>query len=428
MIMSRSGTILHERGTHQLFRSTIRRVWRLCIAALLATTIVLPCACAQGRQREEHRPAFRYFAATGHNLGGPFLSFYDTHGGEPIFGAPLTETIDGDPQIQYFERARLERRGHAVSLSLLGSELTAGRGEATFAPLAASPAPDRLFYTQSGHTLGGAFQFFWQTTGGLPVFGYPISEEFVEDGTLVQYFERSRFEYRPDIPDPHVSISPLGYTYARLMGVRDNQLAAAPPIVPLGTAAIAIYDSARHNVALAAEKIDGATIAPGATFSFLEAIDEVSQRNGYTQGQAIVDGGIGTVIGGGICYVATALYRAAFLAGLPIVERRAHSLALASFSDIPGFDAAVDTIGLDLRWRNDTPSTIAIAAELYGGQLSITLWGIGDGRSTTMRGPTVKRDTTTQHVTIGRVVRAASGALIRKETVQSHYRIAQGDL
>jgi vancomycin resistance protein YoaR len=154
----------------------------------------------------------------------------------------------------------------------------------------------------------------------------------------------------------------------------------------------------------------------------------VSQRAGYTQGQAIVDGSVGTIIGGGICYVSTALYRAAFLAGLPIVERRAHSLALASFSDIPGFDAAVDTIGLDLRWRNDTPSTIAIAAELHDGQLSITLWGIGDGRSTTMRGPTVKKDTTTQHVTIGRVVRAASGALIRKETVQSHYRIAQGEL
>jgi vancomycin resistance protein YoaR len=154
----------------------------------------------------------------------------------------------------------------------------------------------------------------------------------------------------------------------------------------------------------------------------------VSQRNGYTQGQAIVDGGIGTVIGGGICYVATALYRAAFLAGLPIVERSAHSLALASFSDILGFDAAVDTSGLDLRWRNDTPSTISIATDLHYGQLSITLWGIGDGRSTIMRGPSVKKDTTIQHVTISRVVRAADGALIRTEIVHSHYRIAQGEL
>ena len=60
--------------------------------------------------------------------------------------------------------------------------------------------------------------------------------------------------------------------------------------------------------------------------------------------------------------------------------------------------------------------------------MTITLWGIGDGRSTTMRGPTIKKNTTTQHVTIGRVVRAATGAVIRKETIHSHYRIAEGDL
>jgi hypothetical protein len=32
--------------------------------------------------------------------------------------------------------------------------------------------------------------------GGLAVFGYPISQEFVEDGATVQYFERARFEWR----------------------------------------------------------------------------------------------------------------------------------------------------------------------------------------------------------------------------------------
>src|SRR5262245_55872137 len=212
IIMSQSEAILQERVIRQLLESTIHSVWRLCVATLLATTIIAPCAHAQAQLREEHRPAFRYFAATGHNLGGPFRSFYDAHDGEPIFGAPLTETIDGELEVQYFERARLERRGQTVSLALLGSDLTASRRETAFSRLAAPPKPDRTFSTQSGHSLGGAFQFFWQTNGGLPIFGYPISEEFVEDGTLMQYFERSRFEYRPDIPDPHVTISTLGHT------------------------------------------------------------------------------------------------------------------------------------------------------------------------------------------------------------------------
>ena len=45
---------------------------------------------------------------------------------------------------------------------------------------------------------------YWQQHGGLPVYGYPISEAFQEvspnDGKtyLVQYFERQRFEYHPE--------------------------------------------------------------------------------------------------------------------------------------------------------------------------------------------------------------------------------------
>src|SRR5690606_35411718 len=45
---------------------------------------------------------------------------------------------------------------------------------------------------------------YWYRNGGLPIFGYPISEEFQElsrtDGEMhtVQYFERARFEWHPD--------------------------------------------------------------------------------------------------------------------------------------------------------------------------------------------------------------------------------------
>src|SRR5207253_5044626 len=117
--------------------------------------------------------------------------------------------------------------------------------------------------------------------------------------------------------------------------------------------------------------------------------------------------------------------RAAFLAGLPITERQSHSLELAAFNDIPGFDAAVDTDGPDLRWRNDTPTSIFITAALANGRLTVALWGAGDGRKTTMRGPSVKRNNETMATTISRVVVAPNGTVMRSDTLQSRYRVQQ---
>jgi hypothetical protein len=55
-----------------------------------------------------------YFAATGHNVAGAFLAYWQGNGGLAQFGYPLseefTETLeDGRPYVvQYFERARFE--------------------------------------------------------------------------------------------------------------------------------------------------------------------------------------------------------------------------------------------------------------------------------------------------------------------------------
>lgn len=55
-------------------------------------------------------------------------------------------------------------------------------------------------FPQTGHTLQGVFLDYWNKHGGLPEFGYPITEAFVEavgpdnEPLQVQYFERRRFE------------------------------------------------------------------------------------------------------------------------------------------------------------------------------------------------------------------------------------------
>ncbi|HUY99349.1 MAG TPA: L,D-transpeptidase, partial [Thermomicrobiaceae bacterium] len=46
------------------------------------------------------------------------------------------------------------------------------------------------------------FRGYWQTHGGLEILGYPISEEFRQNGVTVQYFERARLEYHPENAAP----------------------------------------------------------------------------------------------------------------------------------------------------------------------------------------------------------------------------------
>lgn len=49
-------------------------------------------------------------------------------------------------------------------------------------------------FPETGYQICHDCLAFWNDFGGLPIFGYPISNEMTEEGTVVQYFERARFE------------------------------------------------------------------------------------------------------------------------------------------------------------------------------------------------------------------------------------------
>jgi hypothetical protein len=66
-----------------------------------------------------------------------------------------------------------------------------------------SPVSSGQWFPETGHYVGGAFWQFWQARGGLPIFGFPITNELREDGHTVQYFERAVFEWHPANPDPY---------------------------------------------------------------------------------------------------------------------------------------------------------------------------------------------------------------------------------
>lgn len=88
------------------------------------------------------------------------------------------------------------------------------------------PAMQTVYFPATGHHLSNRSGFldFWRANGQVHVFGYPITEEFVEDGRIVQYFERARFEYHPAYagsPD-QVQLGLLGREILEFQGFPDG--------------------------------------------------------------------------------------------------------------------------------------------------------------------------------------------------------------
>ncbi|NOY14777.1 MAG: hypothetical protein GXP43_01010 [bacterium] len=143
-----------------------------------------------------------------------------------------------------------------------------------------------------------------------------------------------------------------------------------------------------HNIALAASKINGILIAPGETFSFNKYLGEVSARTGYRQSYVIKQGKTILDDGGGVCQVSTTLFRAILNAGLPIIERHAHSYRVSYYEQkaSPGLDATVFAPYVDLKFKNDLKSYILIQAETNKAKkhLVFKLYGTKDNRQVNM--------------------------------------------
>lgn len=376
-----------------------------------------------------------FLESGGFVVAGPFYTFTMAHGGLEALGQPITGELHdaelGVP-VQYFTYARLERHLDGIRLTRLGSRAVAGReSEPAFQWRGPDTALEggRRYVPESGHTLGGAFGWYHAQHGAVALLGHPISEEFAEPrpgGTpiLVQYFERARLEYDPEVHT--VRRAPLGaWLAAQLVPPALRAPAGTPQ--PLASATLTYRPrlGSSHNLELAAARLHGAVVEPGQQLSFLGAIGPISAAAGYRPGQAVVDGQIVEgEVGGGICSVATLLYRAAWVGGMPVVERRGHSRWLTAFADAPGLDAAVALPGPDLRIHNDTGARLFVAAVAGGGRATVTLWGLPDGRRVELAPPLLVTRGDTLTVTTARSVRGATEALQRHERVTTRYRLA----
>ncbi len=151
-------------------------------------------------------------------------------------------------------------------------------------------------------------------------------------------------------------------------------------------------DSARiQNIDTASSQFHGLLIPPGETFSMAEALGNVSLENGYAE--ALIIYGDQTIqgVGGGVCQVSTTLFRTAFFAGFPIVERHAHAYRVGYYEmrrdgskdpNLAGLDATVYVPIVDLKFINDTDNWLLM--ETYMGQYTSLTWkfySTSDGRT-----------------------------------------------
>ena len=144
-----------------------------------------------------------YLAPTGQTIQGGFLQAFQKYG-LALIGYPLTSELnEGGRTVQYFERVKMEYHpelaaaGTPVLFTRLGANISAGSSFATVTPFRAPPP--EAYFAQTSHSLAEPFLSFWRNNGEVELFGYPISEVIQQDGMQVQWFERARMEYHPEL-------------------------------------------------------------------------------------------------------------------------------------------------------------------------------------------------------------------------------------
>jgi vancomycin resistance protein YoaR len=146
-----------------------------------------------------------------------------------------------------------------------------------------------------------------------------------------------------------------------------------------------------QNIKTSAKAFHGLLVAPGETFSMGQALGDVSLDNGYAEAMIIYGNQTIKGVGGGVCQVSTTLFRSAFMAGYPIVERAAHAYRVYYYeqsanginTDLAGLDATVYFPLVDLKFVNDSPYWLLMETYVNEGARRITwkFYSTSDGRT-----------------------------------------------
>lgn len=170
-----------------------------------------------------------------------------------------------------------------------------------------------------------------------------------------------------------------------------------------------------HNIALGAQRVNGKVVPPGGVFSMNDTIGDVSEATGYQLGFAIIGANTVPDFGGGICQVVTTVFKAAFAAGFPIVERTNHLYVIDHYVPILGVEATIYQPGVDMKFRNDTDKYILIEVTTDGSKINANIYGTKPDRQVTIEDPIITNRIPTDRT----LIRQESPALPKGEQVMT---------
>ena len=147
-----------------------------------------------------------------------------------------------------------------------------------------------------------------------------------------------------------------------------------------------------QNIQTAAARFHGLLVPPGATFSMVENIGDISLDSGFAE--ALIIYGDRTIkgVGGGVCQVSTTLFRTAFFGGFPVVERNPHAYRVYYYEfnqagsinpQMVGLDATVYSPIVDFKFQNDSEHWLLMETYVDPGARTITwkFYSTSDGRT-----------------------------------------------
>jgi vancomycin resistance protein YoaR len=156
-------------------------------------------------------------------------------------------------------------------------------------------------------------------------------------------------------------------------------------------------DGRAHNVEVGAALLNGTLVPPWGEFSFNGAIGLIDEEKGFVEAQVIDGESIGKDIGGGICQVSTTMFRAAYLAGLPITEWWPHRFRIPFYEYDgwePGLDASIlqpsddPSTWADFKFENPSDSWMLIESWTDGVHVVVNIYGADLGYQVESIGPT----------------------------------------
>jgi hypothetical protein len=276
------------------------------VFAVLCSIILMPNTSTQAASSD------RCFAETGFCISGRIRSYWELNGGLPVFGFPTSNlqsmNIEGKTfMAQNFERNRLElhpennppydvligRVGALNMMQIFGAETSDVMEKVdynTATVVDGSLAKDSKYckwFNETRQFVCGAFLYYWQTHGlqldgkksvseaeSLALFGLPLSYTMNSDAEgkkiVVQIFERARFEYHDDKPEPYkVLLGLLGNEFLTQSGGNNSTTTTTTTTTATKTATVTVY--VQFNIGAVATKFE---ISPAGKNQWTYYVDE----------------------------------------------------------------------------------------------------------------------------------------------------------